>query len=163
MKYKKIGPCKVLRKFSANAYEIQLPPGIGISPIFNLAYLFPFTANPDEKGEDGIAQPTRNTQDEGEAWKRQMPYVQPPEIERILDTQVVKRTRRRSMCNTWSSGRTILLRTVRGLMLGKLNKHGLQSRSSWTRAMIYFYPGSLMQEHPSHHDRVKSLPGWKVV
>ena len=30
---KKIGPCKVIRKFGANAYEIELPDGIEISPI----------------------------------------------------------------------------------------------------------------------------------
>jgi hypothetical protein len=33
---KKIGPCRIIRKFGANAYEIELPDGIGISPIFNI-------------------------------------------------------------------------------------------------------------------------------
>jgi hypothetical protein len=42
LKMKKIGPCRILRKFSANAYEIELPTDIGISPIFNVAYLYPF-------------------------------------------------------------------------------------------------------------------------
>jgi hypothetical protein len=41
MKMKKIGPCKILRKFEANAYEIELPDGVGISPIFNIADLYP--------------------------------------------------------------------------------------------------------------------------
>jgi hypothetical protein len=36
---KKIEPCKVLKKFGANAYEIELPDGIGISLIFNISYL----------------------------------------------------------------------------------------------------------------------------
>ena len=33
LKLKKIGPCKILRKFSANAYEIELPFDLQISPI----------------------------------------------------------------------------------------------------------------------------------
>jgi hypothetical protein len=37
LKMKKIGPCKILRKFNANAYEIELPDGVGISPIFNVS------------------------------------------------------------------------------------------------------------------------------
>ena len=42
LKMKKIGPCRIVRKFLANAYEIKLPEGIGISPIFNVAYLHPY-------------------------------------------------------------------------------------------------------------------------
>ena len=37
-----IGPCKKLKKFSANAYELEMPTGVGISPIFNVAYLYPY-------------------------------------------------------------------------------------------------------------------------
>ena len=39
LKLKKIGPSKVLRNFSANAYEIELPYDPQISPIFSVSYL----------------------------------------------------------------------------------------------------------------------------
>jgi hypothetical protein len=39
---KKIGPCKIIRKFSSNSYEIELPSGVTISQIFDVAYLYPF-------------------------------------------------------------------------------------------------------------------------
>ena len=42
LKFKNIGPCKILRKFSANAYEIELPPDVGISPIFNVSDLYKY-------------------------------------------------------------------------------------------------------------------------
>jgi hypothetical protein len=50
MKMKKIGPCKVLKKFGANAYEIELPDGIEISPIFNISDLYPYRV--EEAGEE---------------------------------------------------------------------------------------------------------------
>ena len=55
LKFTKIGSCKILCKFFANAYELQLPLGIGISPIFNVEDLFPYTANLEE---DSSAKPT---------------------------------------------------------------------------------------------------------
>jgi hypothetical protein len=44
LKMKKIGPCRIIRKFGANAYEIELPDGIKISPIFNISDLYPYKA-----------------------------------------------------------------------------------------------------------------------
>jgi hypothetical protein len=49
---KKIGPCKILRKFDANAYEIELPDGVDISPIFNISNLYPYRENDTERSED---------------------------------------------------------------------------------------------------------------
>jgi hypothetical protein len=39
---KNIGPCGILRKFATNAYEIGLLDNVGISSIFNVAYLYPY-------------------------------------------------------------------------------------------------------------------------
>jgi hypothetical protein len=49
---KKIGPCKILRKFDANAYEIELPDDVGISPIFNVSDLYPYRKDDTEGSED---------------------------------------------------------------------------------------------------------------
>jgi hypothetical protein len=85
LKMKKIGPCKVLRKFGANAYEIELPDGIGISPIFNISYLYPYKA---EETGTGNEQPVIQC-------KKQMPIADKPHMERILDKRVSKRTRQK--------------------------------------------------------------------
>jgi hypothetical protein len=54
LKMKKIGLCRIIRKFGTNAYEIELPNGIEISPIFNISDLYPYKA---EEAEGGGEQP----------------------------------------------------------------------------------------------------------
>ena len=51
LKFKKIGPCKILRNFSTNSYEIELPPDVGISPILNVADLYKY----EDDGEEEIS------------------------------------------------------------------------------------------------------------
>jgi hypothetical protein len=85
LKMKKIGPCKILRKFGTNAYEIELPDGIRISLIFNISYLYPYK---DEEAKVGNEQPEVQ-------WTKQMPVAEKPQMESILDKRVSKRTRRK--------------------------------------------------------------------
>lgn len=42
LKLQKCGLCTVLKKINSNAYLIELPPEPQISPIFNVADLYPF-------------------------------------------------------------------------------------------------------------------------
>jgi hypothetical protein len=84
LKMKKIGPCRVLKKFGANAYEIELPDGIEISPIFNISYLYPY--KDEETG-------TKNEQPMIQ-WTKKMPVADKPQMECILDKRVNKKTKR---------------------------------------------------------------------
>ena len=85
LKMKTIGPCKVLKKFGKNAYELELSDGIGISLIFNVSDLYPYRAREVETGtEESVIQ-----------WQKQLPVAQKPQMECILDKRTGKKTRRK--------------------------------------------------------------------
>ena len=66
LKMKKIGPCRILRKFAANAFEIELPENDGISTIFNVADLYPY-----RRDEAGQSHDQKEIQ-----WEEQLPTVE---------------------------------------------------------------------------------------
>ena len=81
-------PTRYSKKFSANAYELEIPTRVGISPIFKVSYLYPYVAGDIGTFAEG-EYPTEDLQ-----WVGQRPVAQPLEFEAILDTKVVKRTRK---------------------------------------------------------------------
>ena len=82
MKMKKIGSCKILRNFEANAYEIELPDDVGISPIFNVADMYPYR----EVEKYGV-----ESQKEIQ-WVKQISVGENPQMEKIIDQRVRKKT-----------------------------------------------------------------------
>jgi hypothetical protein len=82
LKMKKIEPCTVLRKLRENSYEIELPEGIRISLIFNIIDLYPYRAGEVEtRTEEPMIQ-----------WMKQLPVVENPQMECIVDKRVGKKT-----------------------------------------------------------------------
>ena len=86
LKMKKIGPCKILRNFGANAYEIELLDDVGISHIFNVSNLYPYRKDNTEGSED----------QEKIQWEKQMPIEKKPQMEKIVDQRIGKKTRRKT-------------------------------------------------------------------
>ncbi len=82
LKMKKFGPCKILKKHdSRNAYEVEFPDGIDISPIFNITNLTEY--HDDGADEDLMLEPCP------------IPTSKKEEIEEILDSRVGRSTRNR--------------------------------------------------------------------
>ena len=80
---KKIGPCRILKKFGENAYELELPEGIGISQIFNILDLYPYR---DAGESTGTKEPVIQ-------WQKQLPVAHKPQMECILDKRVGRKTK----------------------------------------------------------------------
>ncbi|EOX94046.1 Uncharacterized protein TCM_003129 [Theobroma cacao] len=80
LKSRKFGPCKVLKKISSNAYLIELPPELQISPIFNILDLYPFD------GCDGTASTI-------DAQIQHLPIAKVEVIEDVLDVKEVRSRR----------------------------------------------------------------------
>jgi hypothetical protein len=86
LKMKKIGPCKILRKFDANSFKIELLDDVGISPIFNVLDLYPYRKDDTEGSEN---------QDKIQ-WEKQMPVAEKPQMEKIDDQRIGKKTKRKT-------------------------------------------------------------------
>lgn len=119
LKAKKIGPCKILRKFSNNAYEIELPPGIGISPIFNVANLYLF------KGEEETIEVPEKEEEHIVEWEKQLPKETPKQPEDILDKKVVKKTRGKEYFQYLIKWKGCPLEDATWMIASELSKYGV--------------------------------------
>lgn len=86
LQMKRVGPCEILEKYGENAYKVDLPSDLAISPVFNVADLVMY------KGE--IAGQTRNQAKVLQDLDvNTLPQVKKPIAEEILETRVKKSTR----------------------------------------------------------------------
>jgi hypothetical protein len=86
MKMNNIGPCKILRNFNANTYEIELLDDVGIWPIFNVSKLYPYQKDGTEGSEDL----------EKIKWEKQIPIEKKKQMEKIVEQRIGKKTRRKT-------------------------------------------------------------------
>lgn len=49
LQMRRIGPCKILAKYRSNAYKVDLPTNVSLSPIFNVAGLIVFKGKPPKE------------------------------------------------------------------------------------------------------------------
>jgi hypothetical protein len=78
LKYKKIGSCKILKKFNENDYKVDLSGDLDISPVFNVFDLYIFHG--DDLGDDSKAEVD---------WQQAIPSKKKENIAHILDKKTL--------------------------------------------------------------------------
>jgi hypothetical protein len=73
LKYKKIGPCNILKKINDNSYKVNLPTDLDISLVFNVYDLY--IIHGDDLGDDSEAEVD---------WKQTIPSKKKEKIAHIL-------------------------------------------------------------------------------
>jgi hypothetical protein len=124
LKMKKIGPCRIIRKFGANAYEIELPEGIefhqySMSQICTLTKLKRQEQTVNNQRFNG---PNRCQLQRNHRWKV------------YWTRESVRGPGERNILNTWSSGRDIQLKMPAGRMKQRFKSMDRPCESSWTGA-----------------------------
>jgi len=79
LKYKKIGPCKILQRINDHTYKIDLPSDLDISPVFNVSKFNVFHG--DDLGHDST---------EEVDWQQVIPCKKKEQITRILDKKSIQ-------------------------------------------------------------------------
>ena len=51
LQMRRIGPCKIVKRYGPSAYKIDLPKDMAISPIFNMKDLIPYKGTKVDEGQ----------------------------------------------------------------------------------------------------------------
>ena len=87
LKWKNIGPCNILRKFSSNAYELEFPKDVDISRVFNMSDLYTYHANESSQTT------AQEKVDQEVPWEAQLPKATLTIPKHFLDKRMSKKTR----------------------------------------------------------------------
>jgi len=117
LKMKNIGPCRILRKFFSNAYEIELLEGIGISPIFNVAYVYPYKGTREEIQEESIEEEVHTLN-----WKEQILETKKKDVEAILEERVIKKSKGQTYYHYLFKWKGKLVEDASWMTIAKLQK-----------------------------------------
>lgn len=86
LQMRRVGPCKILAKYGHNAYKVDLPNEVSMSPIFNVADLVPF------KGE--LPSDSQRVSDLSHSLSDlSLPSSSTPIPQQVLDSRIIKKTR----------------------------------------------------------------------
>ena len=78
LRSKKLGPCKILRKFGENAYKVALPQGLNISPTCSVSDLYAFHGDLP-----------RESYDAGEEAEGRAPCKEVNAVERVIQVKIL--------------------------------------------------------------------------
>jgi hypothetical protein len=125
LKMKKIRPCRVLKKIGENAYEIELPDGIGILR-YSISQIYTHT----ELGKQILE--VMNSQ--SFSGKRRCQLQISHRWSEYWIKELEKRPGGKNTLSIWSNGRTIQLKMLAGKVKRRYRSMDRPCRSSWTGA-----------------------------
>lgn len=88
LQMKRLGPCQILAKYGNNAYKVDLPVDLGLSPIFNIVDLVSYKV-PAIDAIQNIPEITQEIRD------LQLPLAPPLQENKVLDSRAYKKTRKK--------------------------------------------------------------------